>query len=302
MSEGLSITASGARSEETLIISSPLLRLPREIRDTILRLLLLCRWPIIATDYCRCGLGPEVLRVNRQLYNEGLDVLYGENHFHMRIFSKHGEHAYFLYWNHFAEEVEFSMPLYKRIQHYIIYVEMQPWEDCHIMESAIGKVAKVLSGVPRLKHLRIEFGPYDKYYGPPVEELYEYSHVLEPFTLLRNVHRVDVIGVRPRYGQYLKDIMEGHSPVNHLPKMYDAREHLEGSFNEYEIDHQRACDAMADDDVNDFKRIRAELVQRVPRRTENALNQLFDHDAEEESVTERRGRTRKKSHVRRWTQ
>lgn len=78
----------------------------------------------------------------------------------------------------------------------------------------------------------------------------------------------------------MKDIMEGHSPVDHLPKMYDALESLAGSFYEYESYLKQAIVAMEDDDVDGFKRIRAELVQKVILRTEHALNRLFDHDAE----------------------
>jgi hypothetical protein len=184
----------------------------------------------------------------------------------------------FLRCDHFAEEVVHRLVHYERIRHYYIYVELQDKEEYLWV-----KVAKTLSDVRDLRHLRITLGGYEQSNIPPFEELYKYSHLLQPFALIRNVGLVDVSGgVRPRFAQYLKSVMEGGSPMDHLPKMYDALEYLAGLFNEYEDDLQRACDATEndDDDVEEFKRIRMELVQRVIDRTERTLNSLFDHGTE----------------------
>ncbi len=100
--------------------------------------------------------------------------------------------------------------------------------------------------------------------------------------MLRNVRVVDFHGVRPRYRRYLKDTMVGRTPVDHLPKIFDALEHFAGPFDCCEEDLQQAVDSMEEDDAERFKHIRAKIIKRVHVRMENALSHLFDHDAKHE--------------------
>ena len=105
-----------------------------------------------------------------------------------------------------------------------------------------------------------------------IELLSKYAIVLQPFTLLRNVGRVDIQGVvKPRYKQYLKDVMQGDSPLDHLPKMYDALQHYAGQLD--------CCE-----NVEDFKRIRATVIEKVTARMANAQERFFDHDAKIDKV------------------
>jgi hypothetical protein len=260
-----------------------LLGLPRELRDLILRRLLLCA-PFIGVTSRTSGLHPQILQVNKQLYVEGLGVLYGENYFRMKISERYGgDHADFVKCNHFAEDIRYQLPRYKFIQHYDIYVEIQNEENLWAVRSTVQKVASVLSDVPRLKHLRITLGGDEESYDsqPLGEEVYACSHVLEPFTLLRGVHCVDVhAGLHPYYARYLKNIMEGRSPLDHLPKMYDALEYLAGPFDGFEDDLSIACSAMYDYDIQGFKEVRAELAQKFVERAKHALDHLLDHDAD----------------------
>jgi len=158
------------------------------------------------------------------------------------------------------------------------------------VKKTVRGVCKILSETPELQSLNVSLVDFmgtgsDDFAdvgSDPSMEIKSYSHVLQPFALLRNVRVVDLHGVRPRYGRYLKDIMAGCTPVDHLPKMFDALEHFAGPFDCCEEDLQRAVDAMEEDDAETFKHIRAEIIKRVHVRMENALGHLFDHDAKNE--------------------
>jgi hypothetical protein len=41
-------------------------------------------------------------------------------------------------------------------------------------------------------------------------------------------------GIGPRFARYLKYVMEGDSPLDHLPRMFHASEHFAGPFDESE--------------------------------------------------------------------
>lgn len=284
------------QEQETVQLTScGLLKLPREVRDTILRHLLLYPTSIYFTPRER-GLYPQILRVNRQLCAEGLDVLYGENYFRMRIWENNQELAYFVQCDHFAKEVKYSLPRYTLIQHYDIYVEIQGEKDRWAVRSAVWKVAKVLSKVSTIEHLRITLGGHEEDYGSARlgEEVYACSRVLQPFTLLRGVRRVDFDGgLMPDYAKYLKDIMEGSPLLHPLPKMYGALERLVGHFDEFKDHLRTAFGPTCDDDIDTFGRIRAELTEKFVERTTDALNLLYHGTGQQEWVIEPR-RSKKK--------
>jgi len=78
-----------------LSIQSRLLALPRELRDRIYELALVSTVPISVLNFAEHqkhhlpkqehGLSPALLSVNHQLYNEGVDVLYGLNTFQAEV-------------------------------------------------------------------------------------------------------------------------------------------------------------------------------------------------------------------------
>lgn len=276
------------------------LHLPPEVRNQILGHLLLRR-PYIECSYRTHDLHPQILRSNQQLYHEGLDVLYGRNYFYMRIWSKYDEPRVPFALGDFLEHhghYETQWQQLHRIQHYDIYVELQSDDEYFVIKSAVRRVAAQLSEMSSLKHLRIVLGEHVSYQHSPPEWLYDYSRVLQPFTLLRNVARVEVTGaIQPRYSEYLRDIMEGGSPRDHLPKMYQALEELAGPFEEFEDDLSEACEAMEEDDTKRFKELRSKLTQQVVNRTLEKLNHLLDHDADHEErqtwvIEQRRSRKR----------
>lgn len=276
-------------------VPSNLLQLPRELLVSILRELLLCT-PYISHSGPH-DLHVQVLRANKQLYSEGLRILYEENYFRMKICEKPiAGSAYFVKCDHFGEEVKYNLPQFELIQHYDIYVEVLVFKDTLSIKPAVREVAAVLSDVPRIKHLRITIAAYEGDRDLEIldEEIHWSSQVLQLFTLLRGVHRVDFFGaIQPEYAEKFKRIMEGNSPLDHLPKMYDALEKLAGPFEEYHYDLHRALERVDNYKVTQFKILRDKLTQYVVERTQYALNHLTDHDAEpddEEWVIEKRRR------------
>lgn len=263
---------------------SNLLRVPREIRILILRELLFRPSSSCIHGVRKNGLHVQILGTNKQMYYEGLEILYGENYFRINIRNSREEgKANFMNCHRFVEEIQWKFPRFKLIQHYEIYVEIQEDKDRSTVKSIVRKVAEVLAEIPRIKHLRIILGGYEpyKYFFRHREEVYTCSDVLQPFVLLREVNRVDLRGgVRPQYAEYLQNMMEGKSLLDHLPKMYDALERLASPFEEFQQGLLMIRVALEDYDVPEFKRIHSDLSRQVIDRIQHAFNHLTDHDAE----------------------
>ncbi|KAH0564832.1 hypothetical protein GP486_001780 [Trichoglossum hirsutum] len=206
---------------------------------------------------------------------ESRPILYGENIFKMTIWEKYGdERAYFLRCDHFAREAEFEFgSRLKDMRRFKIIVELRDEDEILSVKSAVRAVCKVLSEFPKLDYIRISLDGFGRF------DAQSYSHVLESFTLLRNVRRVILDKVPPVYARYLERKMTGSSPLDHLPKMYEALEFYAGHFDWCENSLQEACDAMENDDVDRFKHIRAEIITMVTEFMTNARGHLFDHDA-----------------------
>lgn len=368
------------------------LHLPAEIRNSIYRLLL-CQPTTIGYADRTMNLHPAVLRANHQVYDEAKHILYGENYFEIGIRHRFDDNlAYFVRCERFAKDVDRKLRQFRLIQRYDIYIEVQQEEDILAVKRIVRDVCKVLSEVPRIKHLiitldqdsdgdqallaaferlesqvedqnvtpkvsrssafladlndiielssdysngilklslgnsngiielsfeklsfeKLSFGPWsfvkllpedsnDTIILPglmidcdkeleelPIKEwlieriefLSQRATALQPFTYLRNVGRVDVRGaVKPRYKRYLRDVMQGGSPLNHLPKMYDALEDYAEPFYCYE-DLDDAYEAMEDEDVELFKRVREEVIEKVTARM--AIGNVTTRMADEE--------------------
>ncbi|EXJ80873.1 hypothetical protein A1O3_07160 [Capronia epimyces CBS 606.96] len=244
----------------------------------ILQDLLICT-PFVDLFPRTRNLYPEILRCNKQLYAEGLDVLYGQNYFWIKIghriphlFTTPASVYSTDYRNQIIDDFDVIIPRYKLIRNYEIYVEIKDgsnWERGQV-RSLVRKMATTLSDVTYLKHLRITLGGHEDYYSEPLnKEIYALSDTLEPFTLLRRVHRVDMNGgVQPppfsRYGFW--------------DKLQDAYK------------------AMDCHEVDQFKKIRADLVQSLledskhkwkhlkylMEHLKHKSEHLFDHDAEQD--------------------
>ena len=249
-------------------------KLPLELRIKIYRLLLCSDEPIDYAFTYHC-LNPSILRTCRQILSESRTLLYSENLFRMKVFDKNGaERAYFLQCNHFALEAEtwFRSRL-KEMRKFEIVVEVQAYEDIWIVKSAVRAVSNILSSIPRLDYIHLSLD------GRGWPEIQSVCRVLESFALLRNVGNVTLDGVPPVYAQYLKSKMTGCTPLDHLPKMYEALQRFAGHFDCCQGALQDACNAMEEDDVDKFKEVRAEIIPMVNEYMASAMAHLFDHDA-----------------------
>jgi hypothetical protein len=136
---------------------------------------------------------------------------------------------------------------------------------------------------------KLEELPITEWLFGHIEFISQRVAALQPFTYLRNVGRVDVRGaVKPCDKQYLIDVMQGDSPLNHLPKMYDALAYYGDPFSCCWGDLDDAYGAMEDGDVELFKRVREEVIEKVTARMVtgevtarmvDGKERLFDYDA-----------------------
>ena len=252
----------------------PFLALPLEIRTTIYRLLL-CDDEPLSDARTDIHLNPSILRTCRQVLTESRIVLYSDNIWSMKIWDKAGgPRAYFLNCDHFGLDAEerFGLRL-KDMRRFKILVELQADYEFWNVKAAVRAVCNVLSEIPHLDYLHITLDGRGQF------DAESFPRALESFTLLRNVHSVVLDGVPPVYAQYMKSKMTGCSPLDHLPKMYEALEFYAGPFDCCEEGLQDACEAMEEDDIDRFKCAREEIITIVTDRMTNARDHLFDHDA-----------------------
>ena len=224
-----------------------------------------------------CRLSAAALRTCRQWYSEGSAILYGENVFAFKIWSKYeDERAPFLKWDHIADCYAWGKwgDLIRQIKRYEIIVEIQSEDEFSIVRSSVRKACEVLCNSLELQELKISF---------QFDDVESCTRVLEPFSLLRNVRSVTFTsGVPPVYARYLKSVMEGSAPLDHLPRMYRALQEFAGPFEHCDADLQIACEAMEESAVEDFKRIRKQIVDRVEAHMDDVRGRLYDHDGEME--------------------
>jgi hypothetical protein len=158
--------------------------------------------------------------------------------------------------------------------------------------------SEILAYLPTESHKELEEFPVKGWFIEHIEFICQRAGALQPFTYLRNVGRVDVCGVaKPRDKEYLIDVMQGDSPLDHLPKMYDALDYYGRPFFCCARDLREARNAVDDGDVELFKRVREKVIKEVTAcmaigdvrtymtigeataRMVDAKERLFDYDA-----------------------
>jgi hypothetical protein len=264
-----------ARGEGTIVF----LKLPLEIRIIIYRLLLCYPEPIPSgyrTPWYKHKC-PPILRTCRDILLEAQPLLYGENVFSMTIYNTWMGvgRARFVKCEHFGLDAEenFGSRL-KDLRKFEIVVELQGEEDIKPVKSAVRDVCKVLSGFDEICYLRIILNSGGSYFNPR-----PYAQVLSSFALLRNVQSVFLDGILPAFKDYLEREITGSSPLDHLPKMYDALFFYAGHFDCCDKDLRKAMEAMEENDIKQFKKARLRVVRKVFYRMEEGAKLLFTHDA-----------------------
>ena len=232
------------------------------------------------------------LRVYRAVYHEASKILYSENTFATKIWTKERSgYAFFFAGDtlhtvsHMFEAKETGFPI-QRIKRYVIKVELQAEGEYSAVYDSARKVYEVLSATADLRSLHITLE-----LKGAIEDQSLYR-VLEPFSLLRNVQSVAIDGsLAPHRGecvpsppeQYASDLrrlIEGDSPVQDLHKMLDvlydyARKHYDPE------DFIKLFYAVQDKNVQEFKRLRCEMMAEIDAYHADIRSQVFAYDTQE---------------------
>ncbi|KAI9846678.1 MAG: hypothetical protein M1837_003733 [Sclerophora amabilis] len=229
-----------------------------------------------------------ILSTNRQIYSEGIKILYGENVFSIRLWqAKSRLRIHFLdNGGHFERGLRKGSREDHRpalIRNYEITVAASYGRSCPPLREALAHVYYLL----RLENMQLHQlnlvldtsnlqPPWD------IEKPEFVFRILEPPYDVPIVARANVNGVPPRYAKYLKDVMEAKYPVPGLPRMYRALQEATGSNRECQADLERACQAMADDDMERFKRIRTSIIAYIQQKMIHNIEDIHFFDVEEE--------------------
>lgn len=147
---------------------------------------------------------------------------------------------------------------------------MQSQEERSVLQSSLRKTCQVLSETPELQWLHITLLRYDGFIPPP--------RVLEPFTSLKNVRSVTFKGVRPRYAQHLKTLVEGSDSRDQIGQMYHNLCKYAGPFDFCEDELDKAHCAMKNGDGKMFRHFRKIVVEKVEKEMAFAKEHLYDFD------------------------
>lgn len=218
-----------------------------------------------------------IIRTCRQMYNESLPILYGENTFSLLIREFCDiRGGILLNCNKFGTlGRQFFGNRLKYIRRFNITVR----DDCdavpHVLTDAIKSVCNVLSDIPCLEHLQIDLksSMFDKTTG---KNLCGNPRFLRNFTSLRAKDAI-ILGVPPIYARYLVSEITRTPHQDALPKMYEALETYAGPYDSCSEDLQQAFRAMEEEDVDRFKYVRAKLIKNVEKLIIKASSHLFDH-------------------------
>lgn len=258
-------------------------KLPPELRIIIYRLVLVTDEPISDSPSVRrkepmCRRHhPNLLRTCRLIYSEAQPVLYSENTFQLRINEALPGDVKFIGRLDFVKHAKRYRRGFHCLRRFKITVRvfnLKERTEFRDTKSTVRSAATALAEIPYLDYLHITL---DK--SRTLESI-DYR-IFEDFTMLRKVRTVEFEGVSPVYASYLQTKMTGRTPVDHLPKMYDALVHYTGSFEWTQKALKEAADAMEVNDVELFKRVREGIVSSVDEYIENARSHLYDHDAQD---------------------
>ncbi|KAK0624135.1 hypothetical protein B0T14DRAFT_583360 [Immersiella caudata] len=143
------------------------LSFPPEIRNMIYRLLFICRLRIIPAD--RYKLGSQLLCPKRQVHNEGMSILYGDNTFQFDVENTWGPHgsAWVFYDEGLDQYGKFggrtALPYLRRFQIHVRYTKDHRLEIIREHVRDVVKEIQALS-LPSIDYLGLEcdYGCYNE--------------------------------------------------------------------------------------------------------------------------------------------
>lgn len=266
--------------------SSTLLSIPPELRLAILEILL-CRSEPIAPG--EKNLAVNVLAVCRQLRREASILLYENNTFEIVIFddNQHMPNVQMLNyaWSSFDNALEVPR----------IFCLVKNWrvvlrgcqknypiddDDSYDDRQAIHWLCQMFSENVELESVSISIRV--EYRQEYEEDNYIMDRILQPFTFLRKLAKVDVDGVDPTYARYVEAQMMSQTPAEDIWNMKNAF----WSWCEYHNPKNDpingigayALEAINDCDVTRFKEERETAVSQLAGRCLRSTKRVYQYD------------------------
>ena len=267
---------------------STLLSIPAEVRSDILKTLLCKSETLAPGDKSPAA---NILAVCRQLRREASVLLYEQNTFDIVISDGDQRKLHVKLLNHawssfdYAYEVPqiFCLALRWRIilrgcqKHHPI-----DDDDSFDDRQAIHWLCELLSDNVQFENVTLSIHvEYEQEYD---EDNYIMDQVLQPFTFLRGLAKVDVHGVDSAYARYVEAQMISQMPVENIWKMKDAfwswceyRNPENDPVNDVGAD---ALEAINDCDVAKFKVEREKAVSQLAGRYLRSTERVYQYDME----------------------
>jgi len=166
-----------------------------------------------------------------------------------------------------------------RVRNLDILIDVQGQHDVRSVKEAIRVVCGVFaeSGTV-MDFLSIHTDSRNRF-GEDVFLASSSTGLLQPFTRLSNVRKIELCGVFPRYAKIYKDDMTDAPDVDNLPKLYNGLKVIIGRFKCCRTQLQEARRAMEEQDAEGFKEARRKTIEGVGEYMNEAWDRLFTIEA-----------------------
>jgi hypothetical protein len=315
----------------------PLMKLPAEIRLKILEQLLVCKHgPLRITGPAHCShsshdsnprdpvhhtslyypkrktldLHPAVLCVSKQLYQEGRQILYGQNSFDVKLWyddycdfyddeDDYGARSRFMRcgWDmlNFVEAMTIPLSLRVFVQRLHLTISISAYDDEFDIRRVIRAFIRRLPLLRGVKSLVIHLEKDDDSDDDDDDDdddgenwyIEWANNLFRPFGLVRGLEKVSFTGIVPSQASELVSLMTSQKSVVDLPRMFRAlrtyvRSIVGGPEHDWDIEEalHRAESAMDRDCATDFMEWRQEVIDIVDDLLETRRQDMFRHDPE----------------------
>jgi hypothetical protein len=252
--------AESARIDE---VHFPLMRLPTEIRQTVLKHLLLfpaeIAIPIFGLDptrlpYPRMHVHLAVLRTCSQLHQEGLPILHSN---YVNCLIRSHDSRSFIFAHGFLTSFDprwMPMPVRERLSRVslVCLLEDATMRSAMSMRDQFERVGRIFTQTPSWRRFRVEFHHRKHLYGPMGDRRPAEIIVAEGLQVIRGLEHVEVYGMGiPHFGKAIASLMMSNQPPIDFKPMHDAFDHYVASITPVDSDTENEDGDDEDDDDED---------------------------------------------------
>lgn len=255
-----------------MVTSISFFNFPIEIRTLIYRCLLVQEIPLASNSRC---LHLNILRTCRRIHDEGREIFYGENILMVQVVLE--QRKYFCFLEARLEFLTDSEEVFKRFQKAKINIMCDHIKDVEVVQWGVRKVCGWLSQMklrsldisldcrkhPETGHSRLSYYGQCSLLGRQSWEIHcpdGISKALRPFEQIR-CPIVNVHGLQPEDTMYLEQKIKSMVPT-YLPGM---RRRLLACLVDPEDVDDELQDAVEEDDLSGFKRLRRSMIADLRR-------------------------------------